>query len=232
MSSLEGGRGEPRIKPPFPAVAGLYGMPTVVNNVETLCNVPFIVERGADWFLSIGTENSPGTKLFSVSGMVKRPGNYELPLGITMRELIYDVAGGLLPGRTLKAVQPGGASSPVLLPEHLDLPLDFDTVQKAGSILGTAGVMVFDNTVCLVRAALYYADFFAHESCGQCTPCREGTRVASAPASQNRGRPRDVRRHRSAQERQDDDDGHDDLPARRLLHYVFAIDSRALPGGV
>ncbi len=175
LSSLEGGRGEPRNKPPFPAVAGLYGMPTVVNNVETLCNVPFIVERGADWFLSIGTENSPGTKLFSVSGMVRRPGNYELPLGITMRELIFDVAGGLLPGRTLKAVQPGGASSPVLLPEHLDLPLDFDTVQKAGSILGTAGVMVFDETVCMVRTALYYADFFSHESCGQCTPCREGT---------------------------------------------------------
>lgn len=175
LSSLEGGRGEPRNKPPFPAVAGLYGMPTVVNNVETLCNVPFIVERGADWFLSIGTEKSPGTKLFSVSGMVRRPGNYELPLGITMRELIYDVAGGLLPGRTLKAVQPGGASSPVLLPEHLDLPLDFDTVQQAGSILGTAGVMVFDETVCMVRTALYYADFFAHESCGQCTPCREGT---------------------------------------------------------
>lgn len=175
LSSLEGGRGEPRNKPPFPAVAGLYGMPTVVNNVETLCNVPFIVERGADWFLSIGTEKSPGTKLFSVSGMVRRPGNYELPLGITMRELIYDVAGGLLPGRTLKAVQPGGASSPVLLPEHLDLPLDFDSVQQAGSILGTAGVMVFDETVCMVRTALYYADFFSHESCGQCTPCREGT---------------------------------------------------------
>ena len=122
-------------KPPFPAVAGLYGMPTVVNNVETLCNVPFIINRGADWFLSIGTEKSPGTKLFSVSGMVRRPGNFELPLGITMRELIYDVAGGLLPGRQLKAVQPGGASSPVLLPEHLDLPMDFDSVQQAGSIL-------------------------------------------------------------------------------------------------
>lgn len=175
LSSLEGGRGEPRIKPPFPAVAGLYGMPTVVNNVETLCNVPFIIERGADWFLSIGTEKSPGTKIFSVSGMVRRPGNYELPLGIPLRELIEDVAGGLLPGRRLKAVQPGGASSPVLLPEHLDIPLDFDSVQQAGSILGTAGVMVFDDTVCMVRTALYYADFFSHESCGQCTPCREGT---------------------------------------------------------
>ena len=174
LSSLEGGRGEPRNKPPFPAVAGLYGMPTVVNNVETLCNVPFIIDRGADWFLSIGTEKSPGTKIFSVSGAVNRPGNYELPLGVTLGELI-EVAGGLKPGSKLKAVQPGGASSPVLLPNNLDLPLDFDSVQQAGSILGTAGVMIFDQHVCMVRTALYYADFFSHESCGQCTPCREGT---------------------------------------------------------
>jgi len=174
LSSLEGGRGEPRNKPPFPAVAGLYGMPTVVNNVETLCNVPFIIDRGADWFLSIGTEKSPGTKIFSVSGAVNRPGNYELPLGVTLGELI-EVAGGLKPGSKLKAVQPGGASSPVLLPNNLDLPLDFDSVQQAGSILGTAGVMIFDQNVCMVRTALYYADFFSHESCGQCTPCREGT---------------------------------------------------------
>jgi len=174
LSSLEGGRGEPRNKPPFPAVAGLYGMPTVVNNVETLCNVPFIIDRGADWFLSIGTEKSPGTKIFSVSGAVNRPGNYELPLGVTLGELI-EVAGGMKPGSKLKAVQPGGASSPVLLPNNLDLPLDFDSVQQAGSILGTAGVMIFDQHVCMVRTALYYADFFSHESCGQCTPCREGT---------------------------------------------------------
>jgi len=175
LSSLEGGRGEPRLKPPFPAVSGLYGMPTIVNNVETLCNVPFIIDRGADWFLSIGTEKSPGPKIFSVSGKVRRPGNYELPLGVTLRELIEEHAGGLLPGSELKAVQPGGASSPVLLPEHLDIPLDFDSVPAAGSILGTAGVMVFDQSVCMVRTALYYADFFSHESCGQCTPCREGT---------------------------------------------------------
>ncbi|HEY8497093.1 MAG TPA: NADH-quinone oxidoreductase subunit NuoF [Limnochordales bacterium] len=174
LSSLEGGRGEPRNKPPFPAVAGLYGMPTVVNNVETLCNVPFIIDRGADWFLSIGTEKSPGTKIFSVSGAVNRPGNYELPLGVTLGELI-EVAGGMKPGSKLKAVQPGGASSPVLLSNNLDLPLDFDSVQQAGSILGTAGVMIFDQHVCMVRTALYYADFFSHESCGQCTPCREGT---------------------------------------------------------
>lgn len=175
LSSLEGGRGQPRLKPPFPAVSGLYGMPTVVNNVETLSNVPHIIERGADWFLSIGTEKSPGTKIFSVSGKVRRPGNYELPLGVTLRELLEEHAGGLLPGSELKAVQPGGASSPVLMPEHYDLPLDFDSVPAAGSILGTAGVIVFDQSVCMVRTALYYADFFSHESCGQCTPCREGT---------------------------------------------------------
>jgi len=175
LSSLEGGRGEPRLKPPFPAVSGLYGMPTIINNVETLCNVRFIIERGADWFKSIGTEKSPGPKIFSVSGKVKRPGNYELPLGVTLRELLEEHAGGMLPGSTLKAVQPGGASSPVLLPDKLDLPLDFDSVPAAGSILGTAGVIVFDQSVCMVRTALYYADFFSHESCGQCTPCREGT---------------------------------------------------------
>ena len=175
LSSLEGGRGEPRLKPPFPAVSGLYGMPTIINNVETLCNVPAIVERGAAWFRSIGTEKSPGPKIFSVSGAVRRPGNYELPLGITLRELIEEHAGGLLPGSVLKAVQPGGASSPVLLPDKLDTPLDFDSVPAAGSILGTAGVMVFDQRACMVRTALYYADFFSHESCGQCTPCREGT---------------------------------------------------------
>ena len=175
LSSLEGGRGEPRLKPPFPAVSGLYGMPTIINNVETLCNVRFIIERGAAWFKSIGTEKSPGPKIFSVSGKVRRPGNYELPLGVTLRELIEEHAGGLLPGSTLKAVQPGGASSPVLLPDKLDIPLDFDSVPAAGSILGTAGVIVFDQSVCMVRTALYYADFFSHESCGQCTPCREGT---------------------------------------------------------
>src|SRR5690606_32039829 len=167
ISSLEGGRGQPRLKPPCPAVSGLYGMPTSVNNVETLPNVPHIIARGADWFLSIGTANSPGTQIVSVSATVQRPGNYELPLGVTLRELLEEHAGGLLPGRKLKAVQPGGASSPVLLPEHLDLPLDFDSVPAAGSILGTAGVIVFDDTVCMVRTALYYAEFFSHESCGQ-----------------------------------------------------------------
>lgn len=174
LSSLEGGRGQPRLKPPFPAVSGLYGMPTIVNNVETLSNVPHIVARGADWFRSIGTEKSPGPKIYSVSGKVRRPGNYELPLGVTFAEVL-ELAGGLHEGRTLKAFQPGGASAPVLLPEHVDVPLDFDSAMEAGSMLGTAGVIVFDDSVCLVQVARYYADFFSHESCGQCTPCREGT---------------------------------------------------------
>lgn len=175
LSSLEGGRGQPRLKPPFPAVAGLYACPTIINNVETLSNVPHIIRRGAAWFKTMGTEKSPGTKIYSVSGMVQRPGNYELPLGTTMREILEEHAGGLRPGRKLKGFQPGGASSPILLPEHLDTPLDFDSAMAAGSMLGTAGVIVYDETVCLVRAALYYAEFFSHESCGQCTPCREGT---------------------------------------------------------
>ncbi len=174
LSSLEGGRGEPRLKPPFPAVSGLYGMPTIVNNVETLANVPPIIERGASWYRTLGTEKSPGTKIYSVSGMVERPGNYELPLGVTMREIL-ELAGGVRNGRKLKAFQPGGASAPILLPEHLDVPLDFESAAEAGSMLGTAGVVVFDETVCLIKTAKYYADFFAHESCGQCTPCREGT---------------------------------------------------------
>lgn len=174
LSSLEGGRGEPRIKPPFPAVSGLYGMPTIVNNVETLCNVPPIIDRGVEWYRSIGTEKSPGPKLYSVSGAVERPGNYELPLGVTMRELL-ELAGGVRGGKKLKAFQPGGASAPVLLPEHLDVPLDFESTMAAGSMLGTAGVVVFDEDTCMIQAALHYAEFFAHESCGQCSPCREGT---------------------------------------------------------
>lgn len=174
LSSLEGGRGQPRLKPPFPAVSGLYGMPTIVNNVETLCNVPHIVARGVEWYRSIGTEKSPGPKIFSISGNVKRPGNYELPLGVTFGEIL-ELTGGLHEGRKLKAFQPGGASAPLLLPEHVDVPLDFDSTAEAGSMLGTAGVIVFDDTVCMVRVARYYADFFSHESCGQCTPCREGT---------------------------------------------------------
>lgn len=175
LSSLQGGRGEPRLKPPFPAVAGLYGMPTVVNNVETLSCVPHIVARGPEWFRSIGPETSPGPKIFSVSGHVVRPGNYELPMGVPLAELIFEHAGGLRPGRRVKAVLPGGGSSPALTADHLDVPLDFDSVAQAGSMLGSGAVMVLDDTTCIVKAAYVLARFFAAESCGQCTPCREGT---------------------------------------------------------
>ena len=175
IESLEGKRAYPRIKPPFPAVYGLFGSPTIVNNVETLACVPHIVLRGADWFRSIGPEKSPGPKLFCVSGHVVRPGTYELPMGTPLREIIYTHAGGIPNGRKLKAVIPGGASMPVFTPEEIDVPMDMDSVQKAGSFLGSAGVMVMDESVCMVWTLLVLARFFHHESCGQCTPCREGT---------------------------------------------------------
>ncbi|MDA8147074.1 MAG: NADH-quinone oxidoreductase subunit NuoF [Thermaerobacter sp.] len=175
LESLEGKRGNPRLKPPFPAVAGAYGMPTVINNVETLCCVPSIVERGAAWFAGIGPAGSPGPKLFAVSGLVLRPGNYELPMGTTLRELIFQHAGGLREGRRFKAVLPGGSSSPALVEEHLDTPLDFDSVARAGSMFGSGAVMVLDDSVCMVRTAWRLAEFYRDESCGKCTPCREGT---------------------------------------------------------
>jgi NADH-quinone oxidoreductase subunit F len=175
LDSLEGYRGQPRLRPPFPAVHGLYGCPTVVNNVETIATVPFIVNNGVEWFRQWGSEKSPGTKIFSISGHVNRPGNYELPLGVTAREAIYDVAGGIPGGRALKAWTPGGSSTPLLTAEHLDTPMDFEGVQGAGSMLGTAAVMVMDDTTCIVQAVLRMTEFYAHESCGKCTPCREGT---------------------------------------------------------
>ena len=175
LESLEGKRAYPRIKPPFPATHGLFGCPTVVNNVETLACIPHIVLRGAEWFRGIGPENSPGPKLYCVSGHVERPGVYELPMGTPLREIIYEHAGGIPGGRALKAVIPGGASMPVFTPDEIDVPMDMDSVQKAGSFLGSAGVMVMDETVCMVWALLTLAQFFHHESCGQCTPCREGS---------------------------------------------------------
>jgi NADH-quinone oxidoreductase subunit F len=175
LDSLEGYRGQPRLRPPFPAIHGLYGAPTVVNNVETIASVPFIVNNGVDWFRQWGSEKSPGPKIFSVSGHVNKPGNYEVPLGITARELIYDIAGGIPGGRTLKAWTPGGSSTPMLTGEHLDTALDFEGVGAAGSLLGTAAVMVMDDTTCIVRTVLRLTEFYAHESCGKCTPCREGT---------------------------------------------------------
>ncbi len=175
MESLEGKRGEPRLKPPFPTQVGLFGQPTLINNVETLACVPHIVLRGPEWFASIGTEESKGPKLFCVSGHVEKPGLYELPMGTTLREIIYEHAGGVWEGRKLKAVIPGGASTPMLTPEHLDVPMAFETLPKVGSMLGTGAVIVMDESTCIVNAVLHLARFFAHESCGKCAPCRVGT---------------------------------------------------------
>jgi NADH-quinone oxidoreductase subunit F len=176
MNSLEGRRGLPRIKPPFPAVAGAFGRPTTINNVETLSAIPHIIQNGGAWYKSIGTERSPGTKIFCVSGHVVRPGNYELPLGTPLRELIHDVCGGLRPGRKLKAVIPGGSSVPILNAEEAEACLlDYEGVVAAGSMLGCASVIVMDDSTNIVKQVRRMVDFYAHESCGQCTPCREGT---------------------------------------------------------
>ena len=176
LDALEGKRGNPRLKPPFPAVQGLYGGPTLINNVETLSNVPRIVAHGAEWFKGFGTEQSPGTKVVSVSGCVRRPGNYEVELGIPTRELIYELAGGPLEGREVKALYPGGSSSPVLTAEEgIDLPYSFEAMADAGSMLGSGSIIVADDTVSIPHMALRTARFYHHESCGKCTPCREGT---------------------------------------------------------
>ncbi|WP_088286355.1 NADH-quinone oxidoreductase subunit NuoF [Kineosporia sp. A_224] len=174
LDSLEGRRGQPRLKPPFPAVAGLYARPTVVNNVESIASVPSIVSNGADWFKGMGTERSTGYGFFSLSGHVTRPGQYEAPLGITLRELL-DMAGGVRGGHELKFWTPGGSSTPLFTTEHLDTPLDFESVGAAGSMLGTRALQIFDETTCVVRAVLRWTEFYKHESCGKCTPCREGT---------------------------------------------------------
>jgi NADH-quinone oxidoreductase subunit F len=174
LDSLEGFRGQPRLRPPFPATHGLYQSPTVVNNVESIASVPFIVANGVDWFRQWGAEKSPGPKIYSLSGHVNRPGQFELPMGTTMRELI-ELGGGIRNGRKLKAWTPGGSSTPLLTEEHLDAPLDFEGMQAAGSLLGTAALMVLDDTVCIVKTCLRLTQFYAHESCGKCTPCREGT---------------------------------------------------------
>ena len=173
LNSLEGKRGEPRLKPPFPAVAGLYGMPTVVNNVETLAYLVPILERGWEWFAAVGTERSKGFKIVSISGHVQKPGNYEVPVGTTIRELI-EIAGGLRPGRKFMAVQPGGGSSACIFEEHLDYPYDYESMAKAGSMMGSGAFTVFDDSTDFVKASFNMVRFYAHESCGQCTPCREG----------------------------------------------------------
>ncbi len=175
LESIEGKNGEPRPKPPFPAQVGLFGCPTIVNNVETLAFVPHIINKGPGWFAAIGTPKNTGTKIYGLSGCINKPGLYELPLGITIRELIDEYGGGIVNGNKIKAISPGGSSSALLTIDDLDLPLDFDTMAKAGSMLGTAGVTVMDETVCMVRVAQNLAHFYRDESCGQCVQCREGT---------------------------------------------------------
>ena len=175
LDSLEGRRGQPRLKPPFPGAAGLYARPTSVNNVESIASVPGIILEGVDWFTGMGTEKSTGFGIFSLSGHVKTPGQYEAPLGITLRELL-DMAGGMRdPDKALKFWTPGGSSTPLFTAEHLDVPLDFESVGAAGSMLGTRALQIFDETVCVVRAVDRWTEFYKHESCGKCTPCREGT---------------------------------------------------------
>ncbi len=175
LDSLEGKRGNPRLKPPFPAIQGLYGGPTLINNVETLMNVPLVVEHGAGWFKSFGTEESTGTKVVSVSGCVQRPGNYEIELGMPSREIIFDLAGGPPEGRGVKAWFPGGSSAPVLTADDLDVPYSFEALAGAGSMLGSGAIIVADDAVSIPELALRTARFYHHESCGKCTPCREGT---------------------------------------------------------
>lgn len=177
IESLEGKAGQPRLKPPFPAVVGVFGCPTVVNNVETIAWIPTIIERGGEWFASVGSDKNGGPKIVQISGQVKRPGVYEAPNGMSLRDAIFsaDFGGGMLDGKTLKAVVPGGLSCPLLLPDEIDVGMDFDQMRAAGTMAGTGGIMVIDSDTCMVRMAARTAHFYAHESCGQCTPCREGT---------------------------------------------------------
>lgn len=174
LDSLEGFRGQPRLRPPFPAIAGLYAKPTVVNNVESVASVPAIINNGVTWFTAMGTEKSKGFTLYSLSGHVNNPGQFEAPLGITLRQLL-DIAGGVRNGHKLKFWTPGGSSTPIFTDAHLDVPLDYEGVAAAGSMLGTKALQIFDETTCMVRAVLRWTEFYKHESCGKCTPCREGT---------------------------------------------------------
>ena len=195
LESLEGKKGYPRLKPPFPAVVGLFGCPTVINNVETLSYIPFIMNRGSEWFAKLGTEKNGGMRLFSISGHVEKPGVYELPMGITLREIIYHHAGGIQDGRRLKAVVPGGLSAAILTADEIDVKMDFDSLKAIGSMGGSGGVVVMDETVSMVEALRITMQFFAHESCGQCSPCREGTgwiyKILNRIVS-GKGRPKDI----------------------------------------
>ena len=175
LNSLEGLRGYPRVKPPFPAVVGVYGCPTIINNVETLCNVPHIILKGAEWFAGLGTPKNGGTRLFCLSGHINRPGVYELPMGFPLRKMIEEVGGGIPGGKKLKSVIPGGSSCPLLTADEIDVPMDFDSLAKIGSMLGSGGVVMIDEDTCMVKVAQRIMKFYAHESCGWCIPCREGT---------------------------------------------------------
>lgn len=195
LNSLEGRRGEPRLKPPFPAVAGLYAKPTIVNNVESISNVPWIVGNAGAAYAAIGPERSVGTRMFSLSGHINKPGNYEIVMGMTWRDLIYDIGGGIRDGNALKTWIPGGASSPWLMPEHLDTAITIDGILEIGSMLGSGAVIVMDETTDVIKAAHSLVRFFAHESCGQCTPCREGTKWLQDILERiiaGKGRPEDV----------------------------------------
>ena len=174
LDSLEGRRGQPRLRPPFPAVAGLYASPTVINNVESIASVPCIINNGSSWFSSMGTEKSKGMTIYSLSGHVNRPGQFEAPLGVTLRQLL-DISGGIRAGHELKFWTPGGSSTPILTGDHLDVPLDYEGMAGVGSMLGTKALQVFDETTSVVRTTLRWVEFYKHESCGKCTPCREGT---------------------------------------------------------
>ena len=210
IESAEGKKGQPRKRPPFPAVYGLWGCPTTVNNVETIAQVPAIIRRGAAWFKTIGTATSTGNTLYGISGHVNRPGVYELPLGTPLREIIEVHAGGVRNGKRLKAIIPGGVSMPVLAAEQVDVLMDHDSLKQAGTLLGTGGIVVMDETACMVRAAIVIARFFRHETCGQCTQCREGTGVALQAAAADReragqhGGSRDHRSNRRLHGRADD----------------------------
>lgn len=195
LESLEGKKGWPRMKPPFPAIEGVFRCPTIVNNVETIAYVPTIVEKGPEWFSGLGTERNGGLRFYSVSGHVKNPGVYELPMGTPLREIIFEHAGGMRNGAPLKAVVPGGSSSPILTPDEIDVKMDYDSLAGIGSMLGSAGVIVMDESTCMVRALYVVTRFYHHESCGQCTPCREGTGWAEKVLQRilaGEGRPEDV----------------------------------------
>lgn len=231
LDSLEGRRGQPRLRPPFPAVAGLYACPTVVNNVESIASVPAILQKGKEWFRSMGSEKSPGFTLYSLSGHVASPGQYEAPLGITLRQLLQ-MSGGMRPGHRLKFWTPGGSSTPMFTEEHLDVPLDYEGVGAAGSMLGTKALQCFDETTCVVRAVTRWTEFYAHESCGKCTPCREGTYwlvqlLRDIEGRQGRHvRPRQAERHRRQHQRQVL------LRPRRRRRLADLLLAQVLPRGV